>query len=355
MRFDVLPLAEMGPDLLERWQQLQSGSEAFASPFFTPDFSQAVGECRDDLYLGVIEDQRQICGLLPFHRRAFGRGVPVGGGICDYQGFIGIAPASDHVAPMLSGFGLTALDYNHGLAEQDLLADNAYSWSRSPRADLRRGFAAWEEEVGRKGSALKTLARKERKLARDLGPLRFVASDPSAESWEAFIGWKREALRRIGVRFLARNWDALLLDNLRATRGHGLEGRLSTLYAGERLVAAHFGLVTKRAWHWWFPTYAPDTGNLSAGLVLLRHCIAQAACEGIAELDFGRGGERYKVEFSNNDRKLCEGSLERSLHPIGAARRLRKAVQRSCKVHLSEGQSAFLRRAANRLLGAGRL
>lgn len=351
MRFDVLPISDLGPDLLARWRQLLSASDAFCSPFFAPEFSQIVGRCRDDLFVGVIEQAGSVTGILPFHRLPGGRGVPVGGPVCDYQGIIGTPPVAARVRAMLRGFGFAAYDFNHGLAEQALLNDNAFAFSVSPRADLRQGYDAWAEAVGQKGKALKTLARKERKVERELGPLRFVVHDDRPRAWDDFLVWKRAAL---GPDFLTAGWDERLVDALRMTRTGACQGRLSTLYAGDRMVAAHFGISSPQAWHWWFPSYAPDTGNLSVGLVLMRRCIEAAAEEGIAELDFGRGTERYKIEFSNAERALCEGSLERLEHPVGALRRLRKVAQRMATATLSERPADVFRRAGNRLLSAGR-
>jgi len=348
-------MAELGADLIARWRQLQAGGANLASPFFTPEFSQAVAGCRDDLFLGLIEDGGTVTGLLPYHRRPGGRGVPVGGTVCDYQGVIGTPVPAEAAGAMLRGFRLAAYDFNHGLAEQPLLAENAFAGSVSPRADVRQGYDAWAEDVGRKGNALKTLARKERKLERELGPLRFKKHDEDPNSWKLFLEWKRDALKQMGVNFLTAGWDERLLEALRTTQLDGFEGRFSTLYAGDRMVAAHLGIATPRAWHWWFPAYAPDTGNLSVGLGLLRHCIAAAARDGIGELDFGKGAERYKAEFSNAERRLCEGSLERAGHPLGLARLLRKTVQRQAEKRVSVERAAFLRRVGNRLLAAGRL
>ncbi|SDM03075.1 GNAT family N-acetyltransferase [Aliiruegeria lutimaris] len=355
MHIETITTRDLDPDLVEKWRVLQSQSEDLASPFFSPEFALAVGRCRNDLHVGLIREGSDIIGLIPFHRRGCGRGVPVGGKLCDYQGIIGIAPPSALMGDLLRGLGLSAFDFNHALSAQPLFAENGYFSSTSPGVDLRAGYDRWKEEVNARTKALKTLARKERKLAREAGPLRFQVHDPSPEAWSGFQRWKRNALKRLGVQFLADGWDKALLEDLRQQQEPSFQGRLSTLYAGDRMVAAHFGITTPRAWHWWFPSYDPDLGNLSAGLVLMRHCIEAAALEGMAELDFGRGSERYKIEFSNQARALSEGSLERVTHPLGALRWLRKTAQRPTRKFLDDRQVDLLRRAGNRALRAGRL
>lgn len=339
--------------MLQTWSDLQQADPELCSPFFAPGFAQAVGQVRDDLWLGVIEDAGWITGLLPFHRKRGGIGVPVGGQLCDYQGVIGTAPDGGE---MLKGFGLVSYDFNHALAAQPLFAGNAFSHSNSPRADLRQGLAAWEAEVGAQTKALKTLARKERKIVRELGDLRFELNDPDDAAWDIFTDWKDANLRGQGGRgFLVDGWDADLISALRGQDTGKCAGVFSTLYAGDRLVAAHFGIRSARAWHWWFPAYDPDLGNYSAGLILMVRCIARAAEDGVAEFDFGRGTQRYKMEFSNRARPLCEGSLERVTHPVGVLRGLHKLAQRQGARVLSERHANLMRRAGTKVLRAGLL
>gem|GEM_PF-991608 len=355
VRLEHISIANLGDDLEKRWSALLLQSDAFGSPFYSPAFAKVVGRHHENLRIGLIETAGAVTGILPFHRCAGGRGAPVGGHACDYQGIIGTLPAPSLSGELLRGFGLAAYDFDHALADQALFAQQAFKVGNSPRADLRQGYDNWCADVAGKTNALKTLARKERKLARHIGPLTFKFHDTSPKAWPTFVHWKAEALKHFGVHFLADTKDARLLEDLRDEQGPELQGRLSTLYAGDRLVAAHFGIATPRAWHWWFPSYDPQMGNLSVGLILMRHCIQTAADEGIGELDFGRGNERYKVEFSNQSRALCEGSLERPIHPIGALRWLRKAVQKQGNRLLPAQQADLLHRAGKKLLKAGRL
>lgn len=255
---------------------------------------------------------------------------------------------------MLRACGLASYDFNHALADQPLFSGNAFWSDCSLHADVSHGIEAWKRQINQQTKALKTTERKRHKLERELGPLKFVLHDPSAEAWNTFISWKRLALAKAGMSgFLEENWVNGLFDDLRATQTPEFGGYFSTLYAGERLVAAHFGLCSARVWHWWFPTFDAGLHRYSPGLVLLVHCLEHAAASGLAELDFGRGTERYKREFSNGSRMLCEGSLELWHTPHGAARRLRKSIQRAGNRFLPETKADTLRRASNRILRAG--
>ncbi|MFC2970225.1 GNAT family N-acetyltransferase [Acidimangrovimonas pyrenivorans] len=352
--FETLPADALSPDLVARWHALQAQSPALANPFFSPGFTQAVGRHRPDLRVAVLRDGNTVTGLFPFHRKPGGCGAPVGGQISDYQGVIAAPDSLPDAGDLLVAAGLGAYDFNHALAEQAPFAAGAFWHSASPRADLSDGIEAWRGEVRARSSALKTLERKRRKLTRELGELRFLAHDPSAAAWQSFLDWKARSLGKQGVRgFLAEPWLAGLIDDLRATQEPEFGGYLSTLYAGDRLVAVHFGLRSARVWHWWFPTYDEELGSYSPGLILMLLCIEEAAATGMIELDFGRGTQRYKREFSNRSRPLCEGSLERWTRPCGTLRGLRKFGQGAANRLLPRKGADFTRRAGTKLLRAG--
>lgn len=355
VRHEVISIRELSPDLVKVWEELQDADRDFCSPFFSPEFAGAVGRHRDDLRLAILHGGGGIAGFLPFHLKRGGCATPVAGQVCDYQGVIGSVPgAGRRGAGLLRGCGLAAYDFNHGLASQPLLAANAFSFSESRRADLRAGFGTWEQEVAGGTKILKQLKRKQRKLEREIGPLRYEARDPSGPAWAAFHAWKDQLLRRQGARgFDLPGWLSGLFSDLRSLNAPRFAGMFSTLYAGDRLVAAHFGIRSGRAWHWWFPAYDASLAKFSPGLILLLRCVEEAARLGLEELDFGRGGQRYKHQFGTRARRLCEGSLERPLVPFGAVRAARKSVQRLANRSLPEKPADILRRGGTKVLRAG--
>ena len=125
-------------------------------------------------------------------------------------------------------------------------------------------------------------------------------------------------------------------------------GRMSVLWAGDHVVAAHFGLADQRRMHWWIPTYAPEFAAHSPGLSLLLHLIRECHSRGIEILELGHGDERYKSGFATDSVPLYSGSVDRSgvRLALGATGfRVRAAVRES---RLEPGWVAtkkFLRRA----------
>jgi CelD/BcsL family acetyltransferase involved in cellulose biosynthesis len=353
-RIDVISPQELTADHLQKWQGFQNRFDDFANPFFSPNFTQLIGRHRQDVRVAVAEAENETIGFFPFHRKPGGRGVPIGGHICDYQGCIG--PLDDPTAAdgLLRASGLSSYNFNHALASRRLFVENAFWHSSSPFADVSLGFDAWKAEINKKTDALKTVERKKRKLAREIGPLRFVVHDTSPEAWQDFAEWKGTSLGGTGGEsFPGKPWVADVFAEIMTTQTEDFGGYLSTLYAGDRRVAAHFGLRSRKVWHWWFPTYDQDVRAYSPGLILLVFCVEEAARLGLSELDFGRGSERYKKEFGNRSHLLCEGSLERRTTLAGNVSLLRKSAQRLANRNLSKEHADFMRRAANHLLHTG--
>src|SRR5687768_15385075 len=62
---------------LERWRALQRENPGLQSPYFRPEFTQAVARVRDDVEVAVFEDQGKAVGFLPFQRCQLNMGKPV--------------------------------------------------------------------------------------------------------------------------------------------------------------------------------------------------------------------------------------------------------------------------------------
>ena len=337
------------------WDDLLDLNDDFASPFFAHEFAMAVGRHREDLRIAVLRSAGEITGFLPFHLKPGGCAAPVGGQICDYQGVIGVVTdPGPRGSRLMRDCGLSSYDYNHGIVTQRMLEANAFSFSNSFRADLRGGFEQWRTEVHAQTKQMAKANRLRRKMEREQGKLRFVRHDSSEEAWDVFVRWKDAALRQQGASgFPGPDWIDTLLRDIRAIDTPRFAGLFSTLYSGDRMVAAHFGMRSDRAWHWWFPSYDPTMRNYAPGQVLMLFCVEEAARMALSELDFGRGTQLFKKQFGTRARQLCEGSLERPGTAFGATRVLRKSGQRLANKVLPEQAAAFVRRAGTKVFRAG--
>jgi CelD/BcsL family acetyltransferase involved in cellulose biosynthesis len=123
-----------------------------------------------------------------------------------------------------------------------------------------------------------------------------------------------------------------VLEHLFPTSADGFSGILSALYAGDKLLAAHFGLRCHGILHWWFPAFRPAYAKYSAGWVLLHEVLTNLAELGCHTLDFGPGGgppgpgsEEYKRYFADAQLPFTAGCVELP-SVVGFARKWRRRV-----------------------------
>ena len=87
--------------------------------------------------------------------------------------------------------------------------------------------------------------------------------------------------------------------------------RLSALYAGDTLVAAHFGMRSPAVWYWWFPVDSHTHQTYSPGSLLLLRVAEAAGAQGHQLLDLGKSDERYKLSFADCETPVVEGLITR--------------------------------------------
>jgi CelD/BcsL family acetyltransferase involved in cellulose biosynthesis len=150
------------------------------------------------------------------------------------------------------------------------------------------------------GNRLKNYRRYRRSLEKAAGPLRVVGDDRDPQAFERLIGWKREQFERTGLHdFLAVPWAAALMRGLFAERTEMFAGQMISLYAGSRLVAAHFGARQGGWFHPWISAFDPDLKAHSPGTVHQVEAIAAMTGLGLHTYDLGPGEDHWKQQFTN--------------------------------------------------------
>jgi CelD/BcsL family acetyltransferase involved in cellulose biosynthesis len=320
MRVEVVRALELGPAELGRWSKLQQAADVYRSPFFCPAFTLAVARVRD-VHVGVIEDANAPAGFFPFEVVLPRHGRPVGRPFSDYHGVVLGEDVELEPRELMRACRLATWCFDHLPAALAAFQPYVLGQGRSPRIDLEQGSEAASSEI-------RAAARKARKLGREIGPLRFVASTEEAELFDLLVAWKRRQYAHTGVR------DVLADDRSRALLRHALEsqGMLSVLYAGDQVAGIHLGLRAGGVWHSWFPAYNPALHRYSPGLVLMLELVKAAPALGIAEIDLGKGEARYKQALANGAVTLCEGRV--GAHPLaGRVQASARRMVRSAGVH----------------------
>ena len=186
--------------------------------------------------------------------------------------------------------------------------------TESPFIDLESGWDAYVEERRRSGSKrLQSVARKKRKIEREIGALRFEFHTSDDTTFEKLIRWKLQQQERTGAcQVLRSKWVVDLLDRIRSIEVEGFSGAMSALYCDGELAAAHLGMVGPDVLHMWFPVYNREFESYAPGLTHLMMMAQCCAERGIGRLDLGKGPEPYKESFRSGATPLIEGGVDLS-------------------------------------------
>jgi CelD/BcsL family acetyltransferase involved in cellulose biosynthesis len=315
-KVELLKPIDLAETHLAEWRYFQNSSAALASPYFTPEFTCLVSQVRPNVMVAVFEENGRIAGFFPFEQR--GRtGSPVGGILSDCQAIIA-APWWDwDPIDLLRATGLCVYDFTHHRAEQGPLKPFHRVVENSHTINLARGFEAYVKGCRDRGRMPGTtaslpheiLARVPR-FERQLGPLHFEMHDPNADTLRQLIEWKRQQYHRTGaVDVFARLWSNSLLERIHATQTRTFAGVLSTVSAGDRIVAIHMGMRSASVLHWWFPAYDVEMAKFAPGLILVLEACRRAEEFGIRTIELGYGDEPWKLPIANGAIPVASGFI----------------------------------------------
>jgi len=172
---------------------------------------------------------------------------------------------------------------------------------------LWSNFSTWDEFVAYAKNRRSTLfvdsQRCRRKLEKEVGSLNFVFDDRRPEVFDACISWK------------SAQWRAQELPDLFADERHVQLFRelavrelllVSSLSAGEHLIAVHIGMLAQGRLYSWVPAYDPAYARYSPGRLLLLLLLEESFKRRHTEFDFFIGGETYKWDYATHVRLIAE-------------------------------------------------
>ena len=145
--------------LVDAWRSIQSENKIFESPYFSPEFTQAVGNVRDDVRVVVIENSGRPVGFFPHQRSFLGLGKPVGGPLSDYHGVIAESGSEWAVDDLMRAARLGAWVFDHLVDGSGKFDAHVTTRATSPQIDLSAGF---EQYMQRLRNAPSDFARKAR-------------------------------------------------------------------------------------------------------------------------------------------------------------------------------------------------
>ncbi|GGR51317.1 hypothetical protein GCM10010168_82690 [Actinoplanes ianthinogenes] len=331
MKISVVRPDELGPGELAAWRQFQKDQPELQNPFLAPEFTLAVSHQRPTARVAVLEESDGIAGFFPFEVRNRVVGVPIGFGITDCQGLVHRAGFDWDAVALLKACKLPVWEFDHLMAGQAPFAGYHAVTTGSPLIDLRDGYQAYVDNRNQSGDLVKQTLRKQRKMAREVGEDRFAWDDHDPAALAALREWKSAQYRRTQQydRF-DTPWIEGVLEELLASTSDDCRAVVSTVYAGDRPVAAHLGLRSQSVLAYWFPSYDLDLSKYSAGILLCLRMAEAGAADGIQTIDLGKSEALYKTRLMNDETPVAAGRVGRSW-PVTAARRTQTALARSIK------------------------
>jgi CelD/BcsL family acetyltransferase involved in cellulose biosynthesis len=317
---------ELGEAHIERWLALRASNPALDSPYFHPAFTAAVASSRPGVRVIVGEAaDGSVASFLPvqLEKRTC---HPAGWPAADFQGPICAPDVEIDITAALRSGKIASYEFDHML--DGLPAFQPWIFGREPShyVDVSGGLDAYMARAGSTGKRrIKDAARLGRKAEREYGPVRVIAESTDSSLLDIVIALKQRQYQATGARdYFGDPRHIELLHRLLATStASDFGGLLSAVYAGEHLVAAHFGLRAEKVLHWWFPVYDPEFSRLDPGWMQVRAMVEAAPQLGLERIDLGRGDGEWKRWLGTGYQLVCQGAVIRSRlrHRTASARR----------------------------------
>jgi CelD/BcsL family acetyltransferase involved in cellulose biosynthesis len=305
---------DLGPDLAAAWAALQRANPDIDSAYFHPQFTRCAAGVKPNVEIAIVEDGGEIVAFFPFERVSPSIGGPVGGMLSDYHGLVSAGAVDFDPRDLLRACRLIAWDFSHLPTSQISFFGGTHSLTASPQMGLEEGYGSYARRKQASGSSLiDRTAYLARRLEREAGPLRYETHDIAPGVLDQVLAWKSAQYLRSDKEDIFRlPWTVELLRAIQETQTDGFAGALSTLYAGDRLVAGHFGMRSQRVWHYWFPSYDPAFSKYSPGLILILKMAESAPGFGVRAIDLGAGISQQKERLATGSVMLAIGSVETS-------------------------------------------
>jgi len=320
---------------------MQLATTSLANPFLSAEFAMAVGRFRPGANVAILTEGQSITGFFPFERRRLGSGGPICGWLSPCQALIHAPGAEWDPRELLRGCRLSAWRFDSLIADQPPFKPYHFATTPAAMIDLSDGFDAYYAKLRSKSPRFcRELARRARKLGRELGELRIVADSRDTCALRTLIDWKSAQYRQTShVDRFEQPWLVELLGALLATRGANVSGLLSVLYAGDQPVAAQFGLRASGLFVGWFTGYDTRLSKYSPGLIHHLRLAEELAAAGIRTIDMGGGARNYYKETLKSADVLVAKGIVTASSVLGGAHRVRSAFSWSARrtVHQRPG------------------
>ena len=313
MRVESIHPKDLSDSDVAAWRSFLASDAELSSPYLTPDWARLVATHRSDVRVAVWRDgTSEPVGFLPVQRRGDYAAMPAGGPICDYQALVAKPGVTLDLAEAPRALAVGRIDLTAGLVNnavgRRLLTSDAGHVVR-----FAGGYEAW---CAKRLTATKTIVKTRKKLAkmrRDLGgDVSFDAFSTDADAFETLMTWKREQMRRTGVRdIFEHQWiDGIVRGAFAAPADNAhFGGAMFVLRVRGAPAAVLFCLRAEKALHAWYVGHDNQWAAYSPGLIVFIEAVRAAAEAGYTELDLGPGEYPFKESLANASRPIGAGFI----------------------------------------------
>jgi CelD/BcsL family acetyltransferase involved in cellulose biosynthesis len=312
LRAEVLPPSRLGESELAEWSRLMATLPNLQRAFFSPGFALACEEAFGRTEVAVLHEGGVIRAFLPFQFKTAWHArlrlaERIGGELCDNAGLIADPGFAIDPATLLRCCGLGVLFITHLTEGEEAFGLIPSEWEIGHRIDLSAGSASYFATLRTNRKAfVQDTERRLRRAAREYGPLTFASvTAPERKDVMQLIADKRRQYQRTDTGDVFGDPRRLrVIEALTEAPRPDCMPVLSTLTAGERVLARHLGLLHAGVLNYWFPVYDVAAQKISPGRLLLWHMIERAEALGIRLVDRGSGDSEAKRDFSTGTVRL---------------------------------------------------
>lgn len=309
---EAVRVCDIGHELQNVWRHIRTTNPVFGSPYFAFEYLKAVDSVRKDVEVLIIKNlEKEVIGFFPFQKSRSGCVEPIGGRINDVHGLLTPPLIQLSMLDVLRKAGLSQYSF-HALVNNPVDLDEfEFEKKTSYYIDLSNGYEHYERWIRNHSKTVKRQGQKYRGMVREFGEPNFVFDSVEPEALDRLVALKRQRYQR-GKTFdiLSVDWANNLLKKLHVANEKDFQGLLSLLWAGDDLVAGHFGMLNADILHYWFPAYDFKFHKYSPGTQLILEVAKSAAEQGITKIDFGYGDDPYKAKFCNAREEVSCGQFQ---------------------------------------------
>jgi len=350
MRIEVVRPGDLSTADQQAWAALQMGRFELESPFLSPAWARAVerAEGPGEVRVAVLRDEQGAAGFFPVRAGAL-TALPPGAPLCDHQAVIARPGLEVDPRELLRALGVQRYDFSHLAADDTTFGACAQGVQDSYVVDVSEGWDAFERGRREAGTEIvKDMARKRRKVEREVAPVTFEAMSRSRTHFDTLLAWKREQYKRTRqTDILAWDWVERLLNELFESHDPDFGGALFTVHIGDELAAAQFNLRGRDEVHSWIIGHSETFERFSPGLIMFHDMLRWMADSPFRKLELGPVPYRFKDRLANRIRPIAYGFAGRP-SPVTLVRAaqygLRKRMERMPLGRVSHWPGKAMRR-----------